>query len=560
MEPLELIAVDVRADLDTLERDMSGAARVVDVNAKQMAASVQRAEQSIVRSSNNAGDAMAKTGGISRVLGQQFSQMGQQIAAGTNPLQAIAIQLPDIAIGMQQVGGSAGALASFFGGPWGVALTTAAAVAVALAPAILGIGDAADETSSALDNMIKKLRQAKAEQGAFKSAGADLNALVKRRGELEAEINQRGVRNANGQLQFVYKQQQELAEVNKRIAEGREALDASRTSALHLGQTAADVIYDINNPDVKKTRTPRTRTPRAPAKTDAERAAEAAAKENARQDALYDKTKRQLELEQTIANLRAEGADRAADKLEVISRLQEQFPKLANSSLKADQDRLAVLTAIAVATVDEAHNRSEAKDAAEEQAKLEKQLSEQRKKDADELARKQEQQVRTLAGLYEDAFRGGTAAIWADFKTIGLAVVAQVLARFTLAKLSGNSFDLGGAISSAIGAALPGFASGGSLTIAGRGGTDSNVLALNGRPIANVSRGETLNIGARAGRGGGGNTQIIQIDARGAVMNDQFADMILARANSFSAQASQAAYAGAVRDTPALMAKRSRLG
>jgi len=32
----------------------------------------------------------------------------------------------------------------------------------------------------------------------------------------------------------------------------------------------------------------------------------------------------------------------------------------------------------------------------------------------------------------------------------------------------------------------------------GQGGTDTNTLSLNGRPIANVSRGESLNVGSKA--------------------------------------------------------------
>lgn len=41
---------------------------------------------------------------------------------------------------------------------------------------------------------------------------------------------------------------------------------------------------------------------------------------------------------------------------------------------------------------------------------------------------------------------------------------------------------------------LPGFAAGGSMRVLGRGGTDRNVLSLNGLPIARVSHGERVNI------------------------------------------------------------------
>ncbi len=57
------------------------------------------------------------------------------------------------------------------------------------------------------------------------------------------------------------------------------------------------------------------------------------------------------------------------------------------------------------------------------------------------------------------------------------------------------------------GSGLPGFASGGSMTLGGRPGVDRNMLSLNGQPIARVSSGEQLNINnprlTKMGRDGG---------------------------------------------------------
>lgn len=60
---------------------------------------------------------------------------------------------------------------------------------------------------------------------------------------------------------------------------------------------------------------------------------------------------------------------------------------------------------------------------------------------ADELAHRQEQQIYHLANLFEDGFRGGTKAIWGDFKTIGLRILAEMAARFAVSKLGGGSGD-----------------------------------------------------------------------------------------------------------------------
>lgn len=132
----------------------------------------------------------------------------------------------------------------------------------------------------------------------------------------------------------------------------------------------------------------------------------------------------------------------------------------------------------------------------------------------------------------------------------------------TIMKPLANAFaSQGGGLGGIVGAVggIFGFASGGSMTLGGRGGTDTNSLSLNGRPIANVSRGETLSVGNKTlngGRGGATVVQpIIQVDARGAVMSDQFAQMILAQAGQqaqgYAAQMGQ----GILRGVPARMAQ-----
>lgn len=177
----------------------------------------------------------------------------------------------------------------------------------------------------------------------------------------------------------------------------------------------------------------------------------------------------------------------------------------------------------------------------------------------EEAFRRQEDQILTLANLYEDAFRGGTKAIWSDFKQIGMRIVAEVLARFAITNLNGGSFNLGSALSTAIGAVLPGFAGGGSGVIGGRGGTDNNVLSLNGKPFANVTRGERLSIGNQAlsGRGGGAATvvQNITVDARNSVNPDGFARQILTISAQQAQQAATTMGSTVIKAMPARLAQ-----
>lgn len=57
-----------------------------------------------------------------------------------------------------------------------------------------------------------------------------------------------------------------------------------------------------------------------------------------------------------------------------------------------------------------------------------------------------------------------------------------------------------------------------------------------------------------------GGTQIIQVDARGAVMNDQFASMILRQAESFAADAGARSYRQSMKDAPAAVQRSQRYG
>lgn len=121
----------------------------------------------------------------------------------------------------------------------------------------------------------------------------------------------------------------------------------------------------------------------------------------------------------------------------------------------------------------------------------------------------------------------------------------------------GNGTNMTGAIWN------PGFAGGGSFMLGGRGGTDRNTLSLNGRPIANVSRGERLSIDNRALRPGGSGAVVIsspQFDLRGAVLTRElYADMEhIAKVNA--AKAGAASYDRSMRDAPAAVVRKRRYG
>ena len=642
-DPLELIAVEVSANLTNLDKQMQGASRVVDVNAQKIVQSVENSERAIVQSSIRSSQAMESTGGSARLLGQQFSQMGQQIAAGTSPLQAFAIQLPDLAVVMGQTQQQAGSLAAFFAGPWGLALTTAASVALSMAA---GIADADDKTKKAeasqrsLVDVLADSTASYEEVAAAAAAYAKQNEVVRattinvlgaeaaaissrlklalatrqllsaelerRKGEVSgssilaptgyqqgliaretaianrAAANEKQIAALEGAAQNVTTRIVDRlatlrSDPSAKISEGFEILRQRARSTIKDVDQLADRLAALNRQEERaldkqrqseRSPTPR-RSTRSAGKTEAEREAAAAEKAAEKLKEQYERTQAQMTLEQRLAQLRGSGSEAEAmlaDMMEARARIEQQFPELARSTREEDQKRLQVLLDIANATIGEGYQRKAAKEAAEEQRKAQETLKRQRERDAVELAHQQEQQIRTLGSLYEDAFRGGTKAIWQDFKDIGFRVVAQVLARFTIAKLGGGgggSFNLGGAFASAIGSVLPGFATGGSIAIGGRGGTDNNVLAVNGRPVARVSNGETLHItnpNLARGAGVGLRAQVIQVDARGAVMNDQFASQILAQARAWDAQMGSSVAKGVLAAVPSRVASYQRDG
>ncbi|OGT55477.1 MAG: hypothetical protein A3E01_09215 [Gammaproteobacteria bacterium RIFCSPHIGHO2_12_FULL_63_22] len=143
-------------------------------------------------------------------------------------------------------------------------------------------------------------------------------------------------------------------------------------------------------------------------------------------------------------------------------------------------------------------------------------------------------------------------------------LIEQVIMRPLAEALAGASGGGGGSgllgVIATVGSALLGFAGGGSFQIGGRGGTDRNTLSLNGRPIANVSRGETVNVSnSPLSRGGGGTTVVRQtfvLDARYGITTPELINYV----NQTASQEGQKAYASAVRDTPIISARRQRFG
>jgi len=111
---------------------------------------------------------------------------------------------------------------------------------------------------------------------------------------------------------------------------------------------------------------------------------------------------------------------------------------------------------------------------------------------------------------------GGTKKLKDAFGDLAKSVVSDILKMSLkmlvfrgLTAIFGGSIPAPGGSINVTNTSLPGFAGGGGFTIGGLGGTDRNVLSINGIPMSRVSHGERVNI-TRDGANDGGATIINQ--------------------------------------------------
>ena len=239
------LSIAAASELANSEGQAAAAARVQADAAEKLQAAMTRAgitAQTFGAANDNlTGRTAAARQGMLQ-LGYQIGDAATMFSMGSNASQIFASQLGQTVQAVQLMTGGTSRLAAFLGGPWGIALSTAAIVAAPFIGKLWETYNAANAATGALDALIKKQRQQQAEKNAVPNAQKDLKALEKRRDELEAEIRKRGVRNpATGELQFVYRQQQELKQINKDLAEGRQALDNERASAVSLDRIMGDL-------------------------------------------------------------------------------------------------------------------------------------------------------------------------------------------------------------------------------------------------------------------------------------------------------------------------------
>lgn len=468
-----------RQALAQVEQAMESAER----EAKTLAASANVASQSLERQTAIAGSTRM---GFQQ-LSYQIGDVAQQYALGVNPMVIFAQQSGQVVQAVQLMGSSAGGLASFLGGPWGIAISTAV---VALAPfigklfdtkdALDAVGYSAESTMAKLDELAKK----KGQVDAIALADAKLGVIIQE-GRLRTLEQQRG-RQTAAQRAFNYRPNDsgEVTDIQRAFGMRESGVAQARADLAAMKSEVAAIEMQIRNRQryeaggrtggsggaggSSRVGGGSSRSASRPGgQSEAEQARKALELENQR----YAAAAQRLILERQLTALRGTGLAQDAKRADIMAadfQIEQQFPQLAASTNKADQDRLAALKAIAEAAVTEAYARKDAAAAAREQAelgdlfdKIAKESAQAVKREQEEAFRREQQQIRTLSALFEDGLKGGTKAVWKDFEHIGSAVVANIAAQFALSLFpGGEKFNLTSAVGNAIGSILPGFGGG----------------------------------------------------------------------------------------------------
>lgn len=466
-----------------------------------------------------------------RQMGRQFADVGAQLSGGQSMFTILAQQGPQLADAMADLGGKAGAVASFFAGPWGAALLAAASVAGTLTAAVLAEDDATDQhtkgaksLTDAINDMTEASKGAiqtsqQAEQQHYNEAAALaakaeaariatirlIQAAKVRLETADRQANEQG--DPEGGVNFGITagatQERELTRLNALLKEQNTELQAQyanvRRSAIPRLQreaseatdkaAAATGRYDramgkLNErleagkitPGAYRTeleKLNRTRDAEVAAANKSERATkgDAAAKREAAK-AAKEAARAQQELQQTLERIVGKFDPVRSIAIETSKALKDidmLEMKGVLSSVDALTYRLALARDQARAVADAAWKSQEQRwidvgfnagdfDGSNVRKEIDRDLDlrqDANDRIAEDFKRKQEDQLQTLAGLYEDLFRGGTDAIWSDFKAMGFRIIAETLAKFTLGQINGTGggFNVGKALQS-VGSAL----------------------------------------------------------------------------------------------------------
>ncbi|WP_367347586.1 phage tail length tape measure family protein [Sphingobium yanoikuyae] len=267
---------------------------------------------------------------------------------------------------------------------------------------------------------------------------------------------------------------------------------------------------------------------------------------------------------QDIDKLRLAGLITAVDAVAYKLKLaNDQAKAIADAAWKAQEQRW-----LGVGITQEDMDGSGVRKDIDRRVEMEREANE---RIAADFRQKQEAQIRTLANIFEDGFRGGTKAIWGDFKAIGMRILAEMIARWVTMKSSGqgSSGDIGSLLATAAQSVL-GYASGG---YTGNGGRNQVAGVVHkGEYVFDAGATNRIGVGnlaamrngalprSMAGAGGFAIQQTVHVDARNSVNPTGFERRLLSLSGQQAVEAASAMGRAVYKGVPSRLAEYGRDG
>jgi len=120
-------------------------------------------------------------------LGRQLNDVSTMYAMGAHASQIFASQSGQVIDAIQMMGGEGSKFSAFLGGPWGIAITTAAAVLLPLAGNLLAVKDATSEALDKLTQDAQKTEETRAAKAEFAKTEEGVSQAIREQGEALAK-------------------------------------------------------------------------------------------------------------------------------------------------------------------------------------------------------------------------------------------------------------------------------------------------------------------------------------------------------------------------------------
>ncbi|MBB4858256.1 uncharacterized protein YcbK (DUF882 family) [Novosphingobium chloroacetimidivorans] len=238
------LSIEIVAEVARLQADMDKVRRLVKDASGDIAKSARHANDNLAGMSGG----LNKASGSARGFSLQMSQVGQQVMAGTSLIQALAMQLPDVAAGMNAGTAGGSKFAAFLGGPWGIALTSAIGLAATFAVKLFDTDDAAKKAEKGQRSFVDVLSDSKSSWEQVTKAARDYADQQKNNRQITFDMIREEAAVAASNLRTAISTRQKLAaeleyfqSVATRGAQS-EAGEAARSSAMRTAESLREQI------------------------------------------------------------------------------------------------------------------------------------------------------------------------------------------------------------------------------------------------------------------------------------------------------------------------------